>query len=85
MSFLALAGKTFLVFGVANRKSVAWHVGRVLDESLKGGAPVPFTSRTVRSAAAANGFATMLNAQDAGGAPYFDAAGAPGRTLGLRP
>ncbi|MDR1519323.1 MAG: SDR family oxidoreductase, partial [Planctomycetota bacterium] len=26
MSFLGLAGKTFLVAGVANRKSVAWHI-----------------------------------------------------------
>ncbi len=59
--------------------------GRVLSESLKGGAPVAFRARTVRSAPAANGFVTVLNAQDAGATPYFDAAGAPGRTLGLRP
>jgi enoyl-[acyl-carrier protein] reductase I len=32
MSFLALAGKTFLVFGVANRKSVAWAIGQALEE-----------------------------------------------------
>jgi len=30
--FLQLAGKTVLVLGVANRKSVAWHVGRLLTE-----------------------------------------------------
>jgi enoyl-[acyl-carrier protein] reductase I len=30
--FLQLAGKTVLVMGVANRKSVAWHVGRLLTE-----------------------------------------------------
>jgi enoyl-[acyl-carrier protein] reductase I len=30
--FLQLAGKTILVLGVANRKSVAWHTGRVLSE-----------------------------------------------------
>ncbi|MDR3512852.1 MAG: alkaline phosphatase family protein [Caulobacteraceae bacterium] len=59
--------------------------GRVLSESLKGGAPVPFSARTVRSAPGGGGFVTVLNAQDAGGAPYFDAAGAPGRTLGLKP
>ena len=29
MSFLDLEGKTFLVMGVANRKSVAYHVGRI--------------------------------------------------------
>lgn len=32
MSFLALEGKTFVVFGVANRKSVAWAIGRTLEE-----------------------------------------------------
>ena len=31
MSFLGLEGKTFLVFGLANRKSVAWFVGRSLE------------------------------------------------------
>ena len=31
MDFLQLAGKPILIFGVANRKSVAWHVGRVLE------------------------------------------------------
>jgi enoyl-[acyl-carrier protein] reductase I len=33
MDFLQLGGKSILVFGVANRKSVAWHVGRVLCEA----------------------------------------------------
>ena len=37
MDFLQLAGKSILVFGVANRKSVAFHVGRVLEEA--GGEP----------------------------------------------
>lgn len=31
--FLQLAGKRILVMGVANRKSVAWHIGRVLTEA----------------------------------------------------
>ena len=30
MDFLQLAGKSVLVFGLANRKSVAWHIGQVL-------------------------------------------------------
>jgi len=30
--FLGLSGKTLLVFGVANKKSVAWHVGMTLEE-----------------------------------------------------
>ncbi|NLF09175.1 MAG: SDR family oxidoreductase, partial [Pirellulaceae bacterium] len=33
MSFLQLTGKTILIFGLANRKSVAWHIGRVLAEA----------------------------------------------------
>ena len=32
MDWLQLTGKTILVFGVANRKSVAFHVGRTLSE-----------------------------------------------------
>jgi enoyl-[acyl-carrier protein] reductase I len=33
MDFLQLQGKKVLIFGVANRKSVAWHIGRVLAEA----------------------------------------------------
>ena len=33
MDFLQLSGKAILVFGVANRKSVAWHISRVLREA----------------------------------------------------
>ena len=33
MDFLQLSGKTLLVFGVANKKSVAWHVARTLEEA----------------------------------------------------
>jgi enoyl-[acyl-carrier-protein] reductase (NADH) len=33
MDFLGIEGKTFLVFGVANKKSVAFFVGQVLEES----------------------------------------------------
>jgi enoyl-[acyl-carrier protein] reductase I len=32
MDFLGLSGKTLLVFGVANKKSVAYHVARALEE-----------------------------------------------------
>ena len=31
--FLQLTDKSILIFGVANRKSVAWHIGRVLSEA----------------------------------------------------
>ncbi len=41
--FLQVAGKTFLVFGVANRKSVAWAVARTLEEQ---GARVVYSVRS---------------------------------------
>lgn len=31
MDFLQLDGKTVVVFGVANKKSVAWHIGKTLE------------------------------------------------------
>ncbi|MFM7118472.1 MAG: SDR family oxidoreductase, partial [Planctomycetota bacterium] len=33
MDFLQLAGKKVVVFGVANKKSVAWHVAQTLEEA----------------------------------------------------
>ena len=33
MDFLQLAGKSILIFGVANRKSVAYHISRVLEDA----------------------------------------------------
>ncbi len=41
--FLQLTGKTFLVFGVANRKSVAWFVAKSLEEQ---GARVLYSVRS---------------------------------------
>ncbi len=43
MSFLNLRDKTYLVFGVANRKSVAWHIARTLEEE---GARVLYSVRS---------------------------------------
>jgi arylsulfatase A-like enzyme len=60
--------------------------GRVMAEALKdGGAPPEIRPIVVSSEPAANGFTTVLNAQEAAGETYFDAAGMPGRTLGLKP
>jgi arylsulfatase A-like enzyme len=59
--------------------------GRVLTEALAKPVEVTASKRTVRSAPAANGFVTILNRQDAADHSYYDAAGAPGRTLGLQP
>lgn len=52
--FLELAGRTFLVLGVANRKSVAWFVGRSLEEQ---GARVVYS---VRSEARRKSLAALL-------------------------
>ncbi|MCH2182190.1 MAG: SDR family oxidoreductase [Mariniblastus sp.] len=43
MDFLQVEGKTFVIFGVANRKSVAWHIGKTLEES---GATVVYVVRS---------------------------------------
>ena len=60
--------------------------GRVMGEALAAdGATVKSQAWTIRSKPAANGFVTVLNGQTAGGVRYFDAAGAPGRTVGLKP
>jgi len=60
--------------------------GRVMSEALANGGPAPESREIVlRSEPAANGFTTVLNAQEAAGKTYYDAAGMPGRTLGLKP
>ena len=43
MDFLNLTGRTILVVGVANKRSVAWHVGRLLAEA---GATVVYSVRS---------------------------------------
>jgi len=59
--------------------------GRVLDEALAAasGAAPPAQPIEVASAPAANGFRTVLKGQSLAGRSYFDAAGAPGRVIGL--
>jgi enoyl-[acyl-carrier protein] reductase I len=52
--FLQLTGKTFVVFGVANRKSVAWFVAKSLEEQ---GAKVVYS---VRSEARRKSLETLL-------------------------
>jgi arylsulfatase A-like enzyme len=58
-------------------------VGRVMTEALEDGGEISSTSAVVRSKPAANGFVTVLDTQQAAGATYFDAAGDPGRVVGL--
>jgi hypothetical protein len=57
--------------------------GRVIEEALPGGAIPSVDSGVVRSDPGPDGLATMLVVQRVGSAAYFDAAGFPGRTVGL--
>jgi arylsulfatase A-like enzyme len=57
--------------------------GRAATEALAGGKPVPFTAKVLQSEPAADGRRTILQYQEADGRHYFDAAGFPGRTVGL--
>jgi hypothetical protein len=58
-------------------------IGRVMTEAMPNGATPTAYSGTVTSKPAANGLRTVLNFQRVGSQRYFDAAGFPGRTLGL--
>jgi arylsulfatase A-like enzyme len=67
------------------RTAIGRLTGRQISEALVGGSVLPVTTEIIRSTPAANGFVTVLDEQEAGGEPYFDAAGAPGRSVGLKP
>jgi hypothetical protein len=58
-------------------------IGRVLSEVMPGGATPSYTARVMRSDPDVDGLRTILNYQLVGATRYFDAAGFPGRTVGL--
>jgi arylsulfatase A-like enzyme len=58
-------------------------IGRVLTETMPGGATPRYVVRVMRSGPAAGGIRTVLDYELVGNTRYFDAAGFPGRTLGL--
>jgi hypothetical protein len=58
-------------------------IGRVLTETLPNGALPEVSTRVLMSDPAPNGLVTVLNMQMVGATRYFDAAGFPGRTVGL--
>ena len=58
-------------------------IGRVMTEAQPNGATPKAYSDTVKSEASANGLRTVLNFQRVATQRYFDAAGFPGRTVGL--
>ncbi len=60
-------------------------LGRVVEEALPSGAMPTVTAASVRSGTSATGLRTVLNYQQVGSTRYFDAAGFPGRTVGLSP
>ena len=59
--------------------------GRVAAEALTGGPDArPAATAVTRSTSAANGFVTVLETQATGAQTYLDAAGMPGRVVGLK-
>src|SRR5438270_3213302 len=66
-----------------SQKSKGGLIGRVMTEAMPNGATPIAHAGTVTSKPAANGLRTVLNFQRVGTQRYFDAAGFPGRTLGL--
>jgi Type I phosphodiesterase / nucleotide pyrophosphatase len=58
-------------------------MGRVIEEALPGGSDPAVTTEILRAQPAPNGLATTLNYSQVGATRYFDAAGFPGRTVGL--
>jgi len=58
-------------------------IGRVLSESFPNGKIPDVISRILASDTTPNGLATVVNMQIVGTTRYFDAAGFPGRTVGL--
>jgi hypothetical protein len=60
-------------------------IGRVMTEAMPNGKTPKAYAGSVKSQPAENGLRTVLNFQRVGAQRYFDAAGFPGRTLGLDP
>jgi hypothetical protein len=58
-------------------------VGRILSEALPDGTVPEVASHVVTSDPGPNGLVTVLDMQTVGSTRYFDAAGFPGRTVGL--
>ncbi|HVH80802.1 MAG TPA: alkaline phosphatase family protein, partial [Stellaceae bacterium] len=76
-------GKTLAHILGLNIKDKGKLVGRVLSETMPGGAIPKYTAEVMQSAASGSGLATVLDYQLVGDTRYFDAAGFAGRTVGL--
>jgi hypothetical protein len=68
-------------FDIGDEKNTL--VGRVLSEAILNGAVPQVNGCVITSEPASNGLVTVLNRQMVGETRYFDAAGFPGRTVGL--
>jgi arylsulfatase A-like enzyme len=68
----------------ANNAAAGALTGRVASEALVGGKAVTASRKVLSSLPAANGAKTVLDEQLVGGAVYFDAAGIPGRVIGVK-
>jgi hypothetical protein len=58
-------------------------IGRVMSEAMPNGATPKAKTVSIKSAPSTHGLRTVLNLQRVGNQLYFDAAGFPGRTVGL--
>jgi len=58
-------------------------IGRAMTEAMPNGATPKASAVSIKSESSANGLRTVLNFQRVGNQRYFDAAGFPGRTVGL--
>jgi hypothetical protein len=76
-------GVTAAKLMVLTQKARGGLVGRVMTEAMPNGATPKAFAGTVKSQPSANGLRTVLMFQRVGSQRYFDAAGFPGRTLGL--
>ena len=76
-------GRTIAHLMQLDTRDIGTLVGRVLSEALPNGAIPEVSSLVVSSDPAPNGLVTVVNMQMVGSTRYFDAAGFPGRTVGL--
>jgi hypothetical protein len=72
------------ILGLGLNPSGGSLTGRVIREAFVGGKPSTVSHKVLISLPAPNGMKTVLDEQVVGSTVYFDAAGIPGRVVGLR-
>ena len=76
-------GKTIARILGVTPKDKGTLIGRIVEEALPGGSVPAFVRETVASEPGRGGLSTVLETQRVGSTRYFDAAGFPGRSVGL--